>query len=182
MYLKCISCQQCVLESNPTIFPAQDGCMRQVLRAGALERPRGMGLGEGIRMGDTVNPWLIHVNVCQKPLQYCKVISLQLIKINGKTKNKSYNFYQIWQSLPFNWVFRLFTFNMIIGRVWYVTLLFVPFLLSSLFIPFLNYFYIFMILLHLLFWPVSYDIFVILLVVLGYIGLPMWLSGKESTG
>ena len=26
------------------------------------------------------NPWLIHVNVWQKPLQYCKVISLQLIK------------------------------------------------------------------------------------------------------
>ena len=31
-----------------------------------------------------VNPWLIHGNVWQKPLQYCKVISLQLIKINGK--------------------------------------------------------------------------------------------------
>ena len=30
------------------------------------------------------NPWLIHVNVWQKPLQYCKVISLQLIKINEK--------------------------------------------------------------------------------------------------
>ena len=34
--------------------------------------------------GTHVNPWLIHVNVWQKPLQYCKVISLQLIKINGK--------------------------------------------------------------------------------------------------
>ena len=31
-----------------------------------------------------VNPWLIHIKVWQKPLQYCKVISLQLIKINGK--------------------------------------------------------------------------------------------------
>ena len=31
-----------------------------------------------------VNPWLIHVNVWQKPLQYCKVISLQLIKANKK--------------------------------------------------------------------------------------------------
>ena len=30
--------------------------------------------------------WLIHVNVWQKPLQYCKVISLQLIKINEKKK------------------------------------------------------------------------------------------------
>ena len=34
--------------------------------------------------GIHVNPWLIHVNVWQKPLQYCKVISLQLIKINEK--------------------------------------------------------------------------------------------------
>ena len=34
----------------------------------------------------TVNPWLIHVNVWQKPLQYCKVVSLQLVKINGKKK------------------------------------------------------------------------------------------------
>ena len=40
--------------------------------------------------GTHVNPWLIHVNVWQKPLQYCKVISLQLIKINeNKTKEKT---------------------------------------------------------------------------------------------
>ena len=68
--------------------PAQFGCMRQVLRAGSLGRPRGKGCG-GRREGWSgwgihVNPWLIHVNVWQKPLQYCKVISLQLIKINGK--------------------------------------------------------------------------------------------------
>ena len=70
--------------------PAQVGCLRQVLRAGALGRPRGIrwrgrwegGSGWGIHG----NPWLIHVNVWQKPLQYCKVISLQLIKINGKKK------------------------------------------------------------------------------------------------
>ena len=68
--------------------PAQAGCMRQVLGPGALGRPRGIGwrgrwegwLGWGIH----VTPWLIHVNVWQKPLQYCKVISLQLIKINEK--------------------------------------------------------------------------------------------------
>ena len=30
-------------------------------------------------MGTHVNPWLIHVNVWQRPLQYYKVISLQLI-------------------------------------------------------------------------------------------------------
>ena len=63
--------------------------MRQVLRAGALGRPRRMGL-RGRWEGDqdvNVNTWLIHV--WQKPLQYCKVTSLQLIKINGKTKKKS---------------------------------------------------------------------------------------------
>ena len=68
--------------------------MRQVLRAGALGRPRGMGWGgkcEGRSgRGTNVNPWLIHVNVWQKPLQYCKVISLQLIKIIGKKKKKCY--------------------------------------------------------------------------------------------
>ena len=34
--------------------------------------------------GTHVNPWLIHVNVWQKPLQYCEVISFQLIKNKGK--------------------------------------------------------------------------------------------------
>ena len=44
-------------------------------------------LGEGDSgRGTHVNPWLIHVNVWQKPLQYGKVISLQLIKIIGKKK------------------------------------------------------------------------------------------------
>ena len=47
----------------------------------------GEGGGSRDQDGEThVNPWLIHVNVCQKPLQYCKVISLQLIKIIGKNK------------------------------------------------------------------------------------------------
>ena len=41
---------------------------------------------EGSGWGTQVNPWLIRVNVWQKPLQYCKVISLQLIKINGGKK------------------------------------------------------------------------------------------------
>ena len=47
----------------------------------------GEGGGRGVQDGEThVNPWLINVNVWQKTLQYCKVISLQLIKINGKKK------------------------------------------------------------------------------------------------
>ena len=64
--------------------------MRQVLGAGALGRPRGMGWGgtreRGLGWGTHVNRWLIHVNGWQKPLQYCKVISLQLIKINEEKR------------------------------------------------------------------------------------------------
>ena len=67
--------------------------MRQVLGPGALGRLRGIGWRgrreRGLEWRIHVNPWLIHVNVWQKPLQYCKVISLQLIKINGKKKNKN---------------------------------------------------------------------------------------------
>ena len=40
----------------------------------------GREAGGGMGWGTHLNPWLIHVNVWQKPLQYCKVISLQLIK------------------------------------------------------------------------------------------------------
>ena len=77
--------------------PVQIGCMRQELRAGAIGWPREMGWGgrweRSTGWGTHVNPWLIHVNVWQKPLQYCKVISLQLIKINGKKKRD-------WQVCP----------------------------------------------------------------------------------
>ena len=62
--------------------------MRQVLGPGVLGRPRGIGQSGrwegGSGWGTHVKPWLIHVNVWQTPLQYCKVISFQLIKINGE--------------------------------------------------------------------------------------------------
>ena len=74
--------------------PAQVGCTREVLGPGALGTPRGIGergrWERGSGWGIQVNPWLIHVNVWQKPLQYCKVISLQLIKINWKKKEKNW--------------------------------------------------------------------------------------------
>ena len=47
----------------------------------------GEGSG-GSGWGTHVNPWLIHVNVWQKPLPYCKIISLQLIKINERKKKR----------------------------------------------------------------------------------------------
>ena len=60
--------------------------MRQAFRAGTLGRSIGMGWGGmqegGSEWGTHVNPRLIHVNVWQKPPQYCKVISLELIEIN----------------------------------------------------------------------------------------------------
>ena len=43
----------------------------------------------GSGWGTHVNPWLIHVRVWQKPLQYCKVISLRLTKINWKKKKRN---------------------------------------------------------------------------------------------
>ena len=82
--------------------------MRQVLGAGALGRPRGMGWRERWEResgwGTHVNPWLIHVNVWQKPLQYCKVISLQLINRKklkwwkGKISNEQYSNWQSFHS------------------------------------------------------------------------------------
>ena len=99
--------------------------MRQVLRAGTLGRPRGMGWRGrregGSRWGTHVNPWLIHVNVWQKPRKYCKVISLQLIKINGKKKKLGLTdfvleniFYKVYFSntmgLPFSKVFKFLNF------------------------------------------------------------------------
>ena len=43
------------------------------------ERWGGEGGGRGIQDGEThVHQWLIHVDVWQKPPQYCKAIVLQL--------------------------------------------------------------------------------------------------------
>ena len=53
-----------------------------------VEREVGEG---GSGWGIHITPWLIHVNVWQKPLQYCKVISLQLIKIKEGRKKYKYN-------------------------------------------------------------------------------------------
>ena len=74
--------------------PTQVGCMRQVLRPGALGRPRGIGWRGrwegGSGWGIHVTPWLTHVNVWANTLKCCEVISLQLIKINGKKISEIY--------------------------------------------------------------------------------------------
>ena len=53
-----------------------------------------VGREGGSGWGIHVNPWLIHVSVWQKPLQYFILISIQLIKINGEIKKDVHaNFY-----------------------------------------------------------------------------------------
>ena len=52
---------------------AQGECAGMTLRDGM-----GREVGEGLRLETHVHPWLIHVNVWQKPPQFCNVISLQL--------------------------------------------------------------------------------------------------------
>ena len=85
-----------VMTNLDSILKSRDS-MRQALGPGALGRPRGIrwrGRWEGgSGWGTHVNPWLIHVNVWQNPLQYCIVIGLLLIKklkkINKNKKIKS---------------------------------------------------------------------------------------------
>ena len=49
--------------------------MKQAPKAGGLGQPKAMGwVQDG---GAHVHPWLIHVDIWQKPPQYCKVISTQ---------------------------------------------------------------------------------------------------------
>ena len=66
--------------------------MNRALKTGALGQPKGMGWGgkweQGLGQGHTCTPVADHVSIWQKPLHYCKVIRLQLIKINGKKIKK----------------------------------------------------------------------------------------------
>ena len=61
---------------------ASPGLMHETGCSGLVhwDDPEGWDGGSG--GGKHVHPWLIHVNVWQKPPQYCKVISLQLKLIN----------------------------------------------------------------------------------------------------
>ena len=78
---------------------AQDWCTGKTQREGM-----GREVGRVLGWGTHVNPWLIHVIVWQKPLQYCKVISLQLIKIHwwGKKKSDVICIYEVIDISPSN--------------------------------------------------------------------------------
>ena len=56
---------------------------------GMTQRDRmGREVGGGFRMGNTCKSMADSCQCMTKPLQYYKVISLQLIKINGKKKKR----------------------------------------------------------------------------------------------
>ena len=57
---------------------AQGRSTGMTLRDGMGWDGMGKEVGGGSGWGTHVHPWLIHINVWQKPLQYCKVMSLQL--------------------------------------------------------------------------------------------------------
>ena len=57
--------------------PVQGQRMKQGTQTGALGQPGGRGEG-GSGWGTAVHPWLIHVDVWEKPPQYGKVISLKI--------------------------------------------------------------------------------------------------------
>ena len=85
------SIETCILSSvKPIASPgwmhetrAPGWCTRMTQRDGMGRKVEG-----GSGWGTHVNPWLIHVNVWQKPLQYCKVITLQLIKKKKEREKK----------------------------------------------------------------------------------------------
>ena len=89
MYLFFFFSETCILSRVKQI--ASPGWMHESSAPGwctGKTQREGVGREVGSGWGIHVNPWLIHVNVWQKPLQYYKVISLQLIKINGGKKKK----------------------------------------------------------------------------------------------
>ena len=60
-----------------------------------------MEVGGGIEMGNTCKSMADSCQCMQKPLQYCKVVSLQLIKINGRK-------YSLFWRMYFRWLYILF--------------------------------------------------------------------------
>ena len=62
---------------------AQGWCTGMTLRDGM-----GREVGVGLRMGDTCTPMADSCQCMAKPIQYCKVISLQFKLINLYLKNK----------------------------------------------------------------------------------------------
>ena len=72
------STETCILPYVEQI--ASPGSMHETGCSGLVywDDPEGWDGEGGSGWGTHVHPWLIHVNVWQKPPQYCKAVSLQL--------------------------------------------------------------------------------------------------------
>ena len=57
----------------------------------------GREMGGGTGWGTHVHPWLIHVNVWQKPLQYCNLSPIKINKFKKRIKKK--NLSELWMCL-----------------------------------------------------------------------------------
>ena len=92
MYHSFLIMETCILSRVKQI--TSPGWMHETSARGWCTGKTQFGMGWGgvwegrSGWGIYVNPWLIHVNVWQKPLQYYEVSSLQPLKINGKRKKK----------------------------------------------------------------------------------------------
>ena len=92
-----------------------------VLGASALGWPRGMRWGGGFRMGNTSTPLVDPCQCMAKPIQYCKVISLQ--KKKKKKRNWNYTeWYKItdekFSSFPAVSVLSAFPFRLLIDCIY----------------------------------------------------------------
>ena len=89
-----------------------------IIQRDGMEREVGGGSGWGTH----VNPWLVHVNVWQKTLQYYKVINLQLIKINEKKKKKDHwcliDFLCGWSVHSCQWAVKVLVVVQSLSGVW----------------------------------------------------------------
>ena len=82
-----VSTVSCSLKTACVVFKISITIGMMDWCTGKTQRDRLEGeVGEGIGMGNTCKSMLIHFNVLQNSLQYCKVISLQLIKKFKKKK------------------------------------------------------------------------------------------------
>ena len=64
-------------------------CISQGIQMGALYQPGGLGWGGTFkREGTYVHLWLIHVDVWQKTIKFCKAINLQLKNKEKKSKDR----------------------------------------------------------------------------------------------
>ena len=57
--------------------------MTQELKPGSVT-PRGVGMGREVRERFKRKGWLMHVDVWQKPIQYCNYPSLKINKLKKK--------------------------------------------------------------------------------------------------